>query len=289
MNPTLRGHLSAFFCILVWGSTFIATKVLLRSFTTVELIVLRFSIGVLTLLLLRPVRLRLKDRREGALFAEAGLTGVTLYFLLESTALSYTMAANVGIIIATAPLFTGLFSALLSRGRERLSAHFLVGFVLAICGIAVISLGAQALQVNPLGDLLTVGAACCWAVYTLLMRKINQLGYDSILCTRRVFAWGLLFTLPVLPLTGFSPDVGVLLQPRHLLLFLYLGVCACALCYFLWNSAIAALGPVHTNTWLYLSPVITLVFSALLLYEPVTARSLAGIALILAGLILSQK
>ena len=289
MSDTLRGHLSAFFCVLVWGSTFIVTKVLLRSFTTAEIIVLRFSVGVLALLLLRPRRLRLRDRHESLLFAAAGLTGVTLYFLLENTALSYTMAANVGIIIATAPLFTGLFSALLSGGKERLSLRFLIGFALAICGIALISLGGQVLTVGPLGDLLTVGAACCWAVYTLLMRKINALRYDSILCTRRVFAWGLLFTLPALPLIGFSPDPGAILQPQHLLLFLYLGVCACALCYFLWNSAIAALGSVHTNTWLYLSPVVALVFSAVLLHEPVTLRSLFGIVLILAGLILSQK
>ena len=287
MNARLRGHLSALFCILVWGSTFIVTKVLLRSFTAVEIIVLRFSIGALTLLLLRPRRLVLQQRRHEALFALAGLMGVTLYFLLENTALSMTMAANVGIIIASVPLFTGLLSAALSRGRERLSGRFLAGFCLAIAGIAIVTLNGQALQMNPAGDLLTVGAALSWACYTLLLRRILSFGYDSILCTRRIFCWGLVFMLPVLPLLGFSPEPRVLVQPQMVVSFAYLGVCACALCYFLWNAAIAQLGPVSTNIYLYLSPVVTLVFSALFLRELITPQALAGCGLILAGLILS--
>ena len=289
MNPSLRGHLSALFCIVVWGSTFIASKVLLTTFSAVELIVIRFSVGVAALALARPRRLRTTGLRQEAVFAAAGLTGVTLYFLLENTALTYTLAANVGIIIAAAPLFTGLLSSLLSGGQEKPGRRFFLGFALAITGIAVISLNGRALRLNPLGDLLTVGAALSWAVYTLLLRRISRFGYDSILCTRRIFGWGLVFIVLVLPFAGFSPDLSALFQPRFLLLFLYLGVCACALCYFLWNAAILRLGPVRTNTWLYLSPVVTLLFSVLLLHEPVTPQALLGILLILSGLILSQR
>ncbi len=289
MNPTLHGHLSALFCIIVWGSTFIASKMLLTTFSAVELIVLRFSIGVAVLTIARPRRLHTSSPRQDALFAAAGLTGVTFYFLLENTALTYTLAANVGIIIASAPLFTGLLSALLSRGREKPGRRFFLGFLLAIVGISVISLNGQALRLKPIGDLLTVGAALSWAVYTLLLRRISRFGFDSILCTRRIFCWGLVFIAFTLPFTGFSPDWAALLQPLCLLLFLYLGACACALCYFLWNTAILRLGPVRTNTWLYLSPVVTLLFSVLLLREPVTPQALLGILLILSGLFLSQK
>ena len=288
MNRMLRGHLSALFCILVWGSTFIVTKVLLRRFSAVSLILFRFAVGLLALTLLRPKRLSLSRRQEGV-FALAGLTGVTLYFLLENTALRFTMAANVGIIIASAPLFTGLFAVLASRGREKLSSFFLAGFALAIAGIALVTLNGARLHMNPLGDLMVLGAACSWAVYSLLLRKIGTWGLDSILVTRHVFLWGLIFMLPAALLLGMPFERAALAEPGVLLSFLYLGVCACALCYLLWAEAVSILGPVRTGAYLYLSPIVTMAFSALALGEPVTPLSLGGAALVLMGLVFSER
>ena len=289
MNRTLSGHLSALVCIVIWGSTFIATKILLSRFSAVAIILIRFTVGFLALLALRPRRLRLPDRKREGVFALAGLTGVTLYFLLENTALTYTMAANVGIIIAAAPLFTGLLAVLLSRGRERLSPSFLLGFTLAIAGISLVSLNGARLHMNPFGDLLVLGAAVSWAVYSLLLRKIDAWGYDPLLVTRRVFFWGLVFMLPASLLLRPSADLSALPQPRTILLFAYLGVCACALCYVLWGRAVSILGPVRTGVWLYLSPVVTMIFSSLILKEPVTLLSLSGAGLVLLGLFFSER
>ena len=289
MNRSLSGHLSALFCIIVWGSTFIVTKVLLSAFSSVAIILIRFTVGFLALLALRPRRLRTGERKREGVFALAGLTGVTLYFLLENTALTYTMAANAGIIIAAAPLFTGLLSVLLSRGRERLSPSFLLGFVLAIAGISLVSLNGAQLQMNPLGDILVLGAAISWACYSLLLRKINAWGYDSLLVTRRVFFWGLVFMLPASLLFRPAADLSVLPPLQALLLFAYLGVVACALCYVLWGRAVSILGPVRTGAWLYLSPVVTMIFSSLILKEPVTLLSLSGAALVLLGLFFSER
>ncbi len=289
MNRTLSGHLSALVCILVWGSTFIATKILLSDFSAVAIILIRFTVGFLTLLALRPHRIRLEEQKQEGIFAVAGLTGVTLYFLLENTALMFTMAANVGIIIAAAPLFTGIFAMVLSGGGERLSRSFLLGFVLAIAGISLVSLNGARLHMNPLGDLLVLGAAVSWAVYSLLLRRINAWGYDSLLVTRRVFFWGLVFMIPASLVfrPGWNP--AALMRPWTILLFAYLGIVACALCYVLWGRAVSILGPVKTGVWLYLSPVVTMVFSALILKEPVTPLSLSGAGLVLLGLFFSER
>ena len=117
------GHGAALLTILIWGTTFISTKVLLTSFQPVEILFLRFVLGFLALCLIYPRRLRLGERRQELWFAAAGLCGVTLYYLLENIALTYTMASNVGVIISVSPCFTALLTHFLMRGEERLLFH----------------------------------------------------------------------------------------------------------------------------------------------------------------------
>ena len=97
--------------VLLWGITFISTKILLVGLSPAEILVLRFAIGYLALWLIRPKLLRTSGWREEALFAAAGICGVTLSFMLENTALTLTTASNVSVIVATSPLFTGLISS----------------------------------------------------------------------------------------------------------------------------------------------------------------------------------
>lgn len=58
------GHIAAFITILIWGTTFISTKVLLRTFTPIEILFVRFLIGYLALWLVRPKRLAPAARKE---------------------------------------------------------------------------------------------------------------------------------------------------------------------------------------------------------------------------------
>ena len=96
--------------ILIWGTTFISTKVLLKAITPIEILFLRFTIGLIVLSLVYPRRLKIKERKQELYFAAAGLCGVTLYYLLENIALTYTFASNVGVIISIAPFFTAVFA-----------------------------------------------------------------------------------------------------------------------------------------------------------------------------------
>ena len=75
------GHLTAVITILIWGTTFISTKVLLTSFTPIEILFCRFIIGFIALNIFYPKRMKIKDRKHELLFASAGLCGITLYFL----------------------------------------------------------------------------------------------------------------------------------------------------------------------------------------------------------------
>lgn len=284
----LAGHGAALFSILVWGTTFISTKVLLQAFAPVEILFLRFVLGALALTLLCPRRLKLNDRRQELTFAAAGLCGVTLYFLMENVALTYTLASNVGVIVAVSPLFTALLSRFIP-GAEKLRPTFFVGLASALAGVAVITWGGStALELNPVGDLLALLAALVWSLYSLLTRRIGSYGYGTVQATRRIFFYGLAFMLPALPLMGFAPELTAFHQPVNLLNLLYLGLGASALCFVTWNVALKRLGAVKTSVYIFLVPVITVATSALVLREPITLWAAGGTALTLAGLFLSE-
>ena len=122
------GHLLSVLTILIWGTTFISTKVLLRAFSPVEILVFRFLLGTIALCIACPHRLKVTDRKQEKYFIGAGICGVTLYFLLENIALTYTLASNVGIIISVAPFFTALFAHWFLDG-EPLQAPFSSDFL----------------------------------------------------------------------------------------------------------------------------------------------------------------
>ena len=109
------GHLTAALTILIWGTTFISTKVLLEDFQPIEILVFRFVIGFVLLLLLSPRKLKTTGTGEELLFAGAGLCGICLYYLLENIALTYTLASNVGVIISAAPFFTAILAHILMK------------------------------------------------------------------------------------------------------------------------------------------------------------------------------
>lgn len=115
MNKKAAGHLAALVTILIWGTTFISTKVLLVDFEPIEILFFRFVLGFLALLIVYPHRMKGTNKRQEAVFAAAGLCGVCLYYLLENIALTYTMASNVGVIISIAPFFTAMLSHLVTK------------------------------------------------------------------------------------------------------------------------------------------------------------------------------
>ncbi len=283
------GHLFAVITILIWGTTFISTKVLLKAITPIEILFLRFTIGFIVLLLVYPHRLKIKERKQELYFAAAGLCGVTLYYLLENIALTYTFASNVGVIISIAPFFTAIFAHLFLKG-ERLKLQFFVGFLIAFAGIFFISFnGFSVLNLNPYGDILAVLAAAVWAAYSILTKKISGFHYNTIQTTRRIFLYGLVFMIPVLFISGFSPSIDLLIQPVNLFNILFLGLGASALCFVTWNSAVRILGAVKTSVYIYMVPVITVATSVIILREKITGIAVFGIVLTLAGLFISEN
>ncbi|MGL4820835.1 MAG: DMT family transporter [Bacilli bacterium] len=285
-HNALSGHLFALVTILIWGTTFVSTKLLLADFSPVEILFTRFVLGLLALWIVYPRRFGLQSWKREITFAVAGLCGVTLYYLLENIALTLSSASNVGVIISLAPFFTALFAYFFLRD-ERPRLPFYVGFVLAIVGIALISFnGSTTFALNPLGDVLAVLASIVWALYAVLSRKIGSYDVHPIQSTRRIFTYGLVFMLPAL--SRFEFDLARFVVPSNMFNLLFLGLGASALCFVTWNSAVQRLGAVRTSVYIYMVPVITVGFSILILHETLSWVSGFGIILTLTGLLISK-
>lgn len=223
------------------------------------------------------------------MFALAGLCGVCLYYLLENIALTYTTASNVGIIISIAPFFTGIASHLLLKS-EKLNRNFYIGFLTALIGIILISFnGNFNFNLNPIGDILALLSAIVWALYSILTRMISGFGYSTLLTTRRIFTYGILFMLPIVWIDGIDIQIEQFTNMTILGNILFLGIGASALCFVSWNSAVRILGAVKTSTYIYLVPVITITTSVIFLNESITWMIVLGTVLTLSGLFLSEK
>lgn len=285
-RETFLGYLFAAITILVWGSTFISSKILLEYYSPAQIMLTRFLLAYFALWIVRPKKLVLSIKQEIG-FLLLGLSGCSVYFFTENTALTYTLASNVSIIVAAAPIFTAILAHL--TGEEAFHRNTLWGFLISFAGvILVVCNGTFVLKLNPKGDLLALAAAACWSVYSVLFRRTTE-GIDSLLITRRVLFWGLITTLPMVALEGSQYSFAPLQIPTVAGNFLFLGLLGSCLCYVFWNRAFFYLGIVTTNSFIYIQPFITIVVGWLFLGEPISPLAILGAILITAGLIAAQK
>ncbi|MGI6192141.1 MAG: DMT family transporter [Christensenellales bacterium] len=283
---TLAGHLLALGTILVWGSTFIASKILLEIVTPAQLMCSRFVIAYAVLWVLRPKWEKTALKDEARIFV-LGFLGCTLYFLAENNALNFTLAANVSIIIASAPILTAVLAHFFT-GEKKLGKNTFLGFLLAFFGVALVVFnGAVVLKLNPVGDLLSLGAALCWAVYSVgitpLLNKIHP-----IAVTRKMMLYGLITTLPVALMQGTPLPLSTMLSGKFLFSLLFLGVFGSGVCYVTWNMAMSRIGIVLSNNYIYINPFVTLITAALFLNEPVSVMGIVGAVLIIGGVAVSS-
>ena len=185
-------HLVAFLIVAIWGTTFVFTKLLLMAgLTAAQIFVLRFIIAYVMLLVyaLAKTNFRLftSTWKDELLMVGLGVTGGSLYFLTENSAMIYTTTTNTSLIVCLCPLFAALFAAMFFRS-QRLHGIQIVGSVMAAIGVVIVVLnGHFVLHLSPLGDSLAFAACLCWAAYSLLMIPAIK-RYDILFITRKAHA-----------------------------------------------------------------------------------------------------
>jgi drug/metabolite transporter (DMT)-like permease len=279
----------AAFTVIVWGTTFVSTKILLQyGLTPVGIFFYRFLLAYLMIWFFCPKRLWADTWKDEFLLFCTGLTGGSLYFITENTALDITLASNVSLIVSTAPLLTAFLSHLFVKG-EKLKKTMVYGSFLALAGIAlVVYNGNFIFKINPAGDILGLTASLMWGLYTIILKRLD-IRYPVLFIIRKVFFYGLITLAPVFYFKPLTIRMDILLNPVVTGNLLFLGVVASMLCYILWNIAVKYLGAVRTTNYIYFMPIVTLLTSALIINEIITPIALLGAALILGGVYLAEK
>lgn len=285
---TYRYHIAALLTVIVWGATFVSTKVLLaHGLSAAEIFLLRFAVAYLLIWTVAPRRLMARSVRDEALMAAAGVTGGSLYFLAENMALEYAPASNVSLLVCTAPVWTALLLGAVDR-RERLSRRQAAGSAVAFVGMALVVLnGRFVLQLAPAGDLLALAAALLWMAYSLVIKRLED--YSPLFITRKVLFYGVATILPWFAVHPFAVPAAVLARPAVWGNLLFLGIVASMLCYVVWNMVIFRLGAVRATNYIYFNPLVTILTAALFIGERITPAVVAGAALILGGMWAAER
>ncbi len=289
-SKTYWYHLIAIVTVIIWGTTFVSTKVLISyGLSPIEILLYRFILAYIAIWFVCPKVLMAKSIKDELLFIASGLCGGSLYFVFENTALQITLASNVSLIICTSPIFTAFLSFFIYR-KEKLKTNLIFGSITALVGVALVVFnGRFILQINPLGDILTILSALSWAFYGIILRQLNG-RYSTLFITRKVFFYGIVTILPFIVFSSSDIFHSTLLsQPVIILNLLFLGLVASLLCYIMWNTAVKELGVVQTSNYIYLVPLVTLLTSAIVIDEHITIIALVGSVFILSGVYIAEK
>lgn len=287
-NRILLFHLITALVVIIWGTTFVSTKVLIQhGLGPIEIMFYRFVLAYFCLLMVSHKRLWADNWKDEFMLMLSGLTGGTFYFIAENTALGITQASNVALLVCTTPIFTALLVHWIFK--EPLRRNMIIGSIIALIGVGlVVFSGSVLLQINPLGDFLSIMAALMWAVYCLILKPLGK-KYPTAFITRKVFLYSVISLLVYFLFDPLQVKIEVLFHPVVTLNLLFLGIVASMLCFIAWNTAVKVLGPSRTANYIYVQPFSTLVLSSIILSEVITLASMIGALCIIGGVYLAEK
>jgi drug/metabolite transporter (DMT)-like permease len=275
--------------MVVWGGSFIASRLGLDGLYPVELATLRFAIAaplllLVTLIVAGPRSLYVAPKDLPVLIVMA-MTGVTLQYIVQFVGMTYTSVTNTALLINMGTFFVIIPSALFLK--EKLSADNALGVIIAFLGaVLVATRGDLSFSLMLLGDGLILICAAMWAVYILIGNKLAG-KYSVLTQLNWIFMIGFLCLIPF-----------YLITPHHALAsfsilswecILYLAIFCSIVAYFVFNDAIIKIGPSKTAIYQYLEPFFAIIFAILILSEPLSPAIVVGALFILAGIAMADN
>lgn len=282
-------HLTAVMVVVVWGMTFISTKVLIvHGLSAQEIFLFRFLLAYAAVCPISFHRFFARNLKDELYLVGGGVLGGSLFFFLQNIALGLTQASNVSFIICMAPLLTAVLTVLSVR-TEKVSRGFIYGSIIALLGVGLLIFnGSFILRISPLGDLLTLLASLSWAFYSLVIRSLTR-KYSPAFITRKIFFLWHNNNSSHFPFSALIDKSCCITGQWSVEQSPFLGVIASSACYLLWNIVVKQLGTIQASNYLYLNPLATTVGATIFLHEEVTPVAVVGIVLILSGVYLATK
>jgi Permeases of the drug/metabolite transporter (DMT) superfamily len=287
-----RAVIEALFTVVIWGASFVATKVALQ-YTGPDVVVwLRFAMGVVVLgiAVLVGGKFALPEKRDWLYFALLGFLGITFHQWLQSNGLVTAQATTTALIVATTPVFMALLGWLALK--EKLTWLQVVGIFVSVMGVLLVVTRGNLVQLvsskfGTPGDFLILVSAPNWAVFSVLSRR-GLKKYPAALMMFYVMAFGWLFSSVLFFAQGGFAQIGKIPLDGWAGIG-FLGIFCSGFAYIFWYDALQALTAAQTGAFLYLEPVSTVVVAGLILGEQLLFATITGGALILAGVWLVNR
>lgn len=292
VKPLAGTYLKLVLTMVIWGGTWVAGRYAVQEAPPLAIAVWRFLIAggaLLALVAWRNGGLPRPTRREWQLILGLGLSGIFLYNLCFLFGLQRLAAGHAALVVALNPVMVTLAAAVWSG--EHLTPAKIAGSAIALVGCLTVighgsPLAALAGDVG-IGELLIVGCAVFWTIYTLIGRRATKTlsalvvtAYSSIVgCAL------LLLTALIDRPAALAPDYPPLVWAT----ILYLALLGTTLGFTWFNESVQRIGAARASIFINLVPVAAVLAGAWLLDERLGLSVLAGGALVLVGVVLTQR
>lgn len=281
MENKKLAHFLAVVLMIIWGMSFISIKVVVDEVNPIQAAFFRFLIASIILFIV--LKTKFPDEKvlkeDKIKMALGGLIGVAIYFFLENYSVYYTTASNVAVLVATIPIFTLITQRILFG--EKLTLAKILGTSFSIIGIFMIVLSKEKVSLfssGTKGDLMALGAALCWVLYTIITSRFKG-SYKSITVTTYQSIWGCIFLCPSLFfITLQMPSKKVIMN------LLYLAILCSCVAYALYIYCLEKLGATVITTYINLESIISLIGAKFILNENVTQVQVIGCLIIVLGI-----
>lgn len=264
--------------VLAWGISFLSIKISLTVFPPVSLAFYRFLIaGVIQFLLIKMLGINEKiDKKDLPLLIVAGLTGITIYYILENNGLMRISANDASIIVAMLPVFAAIIEKFILR--KKLSLITVLGIALSIIGVFLV-IGAKLEGGSLIGYLLMFLSAISFAIYIVVTKPLFQKYSDITIA----FYQSIIGCIGFIPFLFFEEVKWELMDLNILINFLFLAIICSAIANYIYLYALNNTSVSVASIFLNLIPVVTFISSFIIYDEKLSGIQLFGALIVIAS------
>lgn len=282
-------YLQILLAVIFWGTSFVATKTLLYELKPVTIIILRLILASLLLSAIaiftkRSFAVNLKNHLWILFLALVAV----FHLWIQVTGLQYTTASNTGWIIGTAPIFMAILGLIFYK--ERISIFQITGILIAIAGLLLLIGKGNIFNIGLIqnkGDLLVLGSAFTWGVYSMINKKIS-LTYSPLMTILYLFIMMVLIIIPF-NLNSTVIDSVINLSSTGWISILFLGIFCSGIAYVIWAQALRDMESAKVGAFLYFEPLVTFIAASFFLHEEIFLMTILGGVLITTGVFIVNK